>query len=83
MALDQHTLVALIKDKLQDATIEIQDTRGDQDHYDVVVISNQFKGLTKIQQHRLVYSALGDKMGTTLHAMSLKTGTEQGDASNG
>ena len=82
MALDQHTLVGLIKAKLPDATIEVKDTRGDQDHYDVMVTSSHFKGLTKIQQHKLVYSALGDMMGTTLHAMSVKTALSNGDQDN-
>ena len=46
---------------------------GDNDHYAVKIISNKFKGLSKINQHKLVYDVLGKKMGYTLHALSIKT----------
>jgi stress-induced morphogen len=46
---------------------------GDNDHYAVKIISNEFKGLNKIKQHKLVYDVLGKKMGYTLHALSIKT----------
>jgi len=46
---------------------------GDNDHYAVKIISNKFKGLSKISQHKLVYDVLGKKMGYTLHALSIKT----------
>lgn len=73
MSMNPDQLRKFIQDALPDASIKIVDTRGDQDHYLVVVTSSQFAGLSRIQQHKLVYAALGDKMGTTLHAMSLKT----------
>lgn len=73
MSMNPDILKGMIKAVLPDADIELVDTRGDQDHYDVVVTSAQFRGLSKIQQHKLVYAALEGKMGTTLHALSLKT----------
>ena len=63
----------LIKDKMPDALIEIEDIKGDNNHYRAKVISSSFKGLSKINQHKLVYSALGSHMGTTLHALMLET----------
>jgi stress-induced morphogen len=47
--------------------------RGDSNHYHAKVISNKFKGLSKIKQHKMVYNAIGEHMGTTLHALMLTT----------
>ncbi len=66
-------IVELIKKSMPDAIIEIQDLRGDQNHYHATVESSLFDGLSKIQQHQLVYKALGSHMGTTLHALKLTT----------
>ena len=49
-------------------------------HYRVTVVSPRFKGKTQVQRHRLVYAALGDAMGSTIHALALTTltpGVEQ------
>ncbi|MDZ5762022.1 BolA family transcriptional regulator [Candidatus Cyrtobacter comes] len=61
-----------IKTKLPDADINIIDTVGDQDHYKVSISSSYFNGLSMLQQHRLVYEALGEKL-KFLHALSLET----------
>ena len=73
MSMDLKEIESMIKDALPDAIIEIQDLRGDQNHYHATVESSLFDGLTKIQQHQLVYKALGNHMGTTLHALKLTT----------
>ncbi len=73
MPMQAHKVVELIKATLPDAEVTIQDLVGDHDHYAVTVESAAFKGKTKIQQHQMVYLALGHHMGTTLHAMSLTT----------
>jgi stress-induced morphogen len=65
----------MIKDAFPDATVEIQDLRGDGDHYAAVVTSSAFKGKSRVQQHQLVYNALKDQMGGVLHALALQTGT--------
>ena len=62
-----------IKDSLPDAHITIEDLKGDGDHYSATIISKQFKGKTKIQQHQMVYESLKGKMGGQLHALMLKT----------
>lgn len=58
---------------LPDATIELRDTAGDADHYEMVVVSSTFAGRTTLERHRLVYAALKDVLGGALHALALKT----------
>lgn len=67
---DLHNRLSLL---FPDATIFVEDTRGDMNHYDVTIISQAFSGLTPIQQHRLVYEGLGDWVGNEIHALSLNT----------
>lgn len=54
------------------ARVEVVDTTGAGDHFDVRVASSAFTGLALVEQHRLVYEALGDLM-QTIHALSLRT----------
>jgi acid stress-induced BolA-like protein IbaG/YrbA len=49
---------------------------GDGHHFEAVVVCADFKDKTKIQQHRMVYDALGDKMQGAIHALSMKTYAE-------
>ena len=63
----------LIKDSIPDASIEIEDLMGDNNHYSATVKSNIFKNLSKIEQHKIVYKSLKGKMGNELHALSLTT----------
>lgn len=60
---------------LPDAQIEIVDLTGTQDHYQATVVSAVFEGKTPIEQHQLVYRALGDAMYGPIHALTLKTYT--------
>ncbi len=62
-----------IKDALPDAEVEIDDLRGDGDHYAARVVSTAFAGLSRVQQHQMVYEALGGRMGGELHALALQT----------
>jgi stress-induced morphogen len=64
---------ALIRAALPDATVEIRDLAGDGDHYAAHVVSPAFAGMTRIAQHKLVYNALGGRMGGELHALQLTT----------
>ena len=64
---------SLIKKGIPDADISIKDLAGDENHYSATIKSKEFKGKTKIQQHKLVYKALGGKMGKELHALALTT----------
>ncbi|MSO85048.1 MAG: BolA family transcriptional regulator [Rhodospirillales bacterium] len=63
----------LIKQGIPDAKVTIEDLRGDGDHYAARVESATFKGKSRIQQHQLVYQALGGRMGGELHALQLTT----------
>ncbi|MFI4988643.1 MAG: BolA family protein [Alphaproteobacteria bacterium] len=63
----------LIKEALPDATVTIEDLRGDGDHFAAHVVSAAFKGKTRVQQHQLVYQALRGRMGNELHALALQT----------
>jgi stress-induced morphogen len=76
MAMDAGEIERLIKTKLPDARVEIRDLAGDGDHYAAHVVSSAFKGKTRVQQHQMVYEALGGRMGGTLHALALTTAAE-------
>ena len=78
MAMNVKELEALIKEAFPDATVEIQDLAGDENHYSATVISSQFVGKSKIEQHKMVYSSLKGKMGNQLHALALKTKEKNG-----
>jgi len=73
MAMDAGELERLIRDKFPDALIEIRDLAGDGDHYAAHVVTSAFKGKTRVQQHQMVYEALGGRMGGALHALALTT----------
>jgi stress-induced morphogen len=73
MAIDIATLEKLLKDGLTAATLRVEDLRGDGDHYAVYISSPAFAGLSRVQQHQLVYAALKGKMGNELHALSIHT----------
>ena len=73
MAMAAADIEALIRAALPDATVEIRDLAGDGDHYAAHVISAAFAGKTRVAQHKLVYQALGGRMGGELHALQLTT----------
>lgn len=73
MAMSHHVIEQMIKDALPDAAVEIRDLAGDGDHYAANVVSAQFKGKSRVQQHQMVYQALKGKMGGDLHALALQT----------
>ena len=63
----------MIKESIPDAVIDIKDLAGDNNHYSAIIKSKVFKGMSKIDQHKLVYKSLKGKMGNELHALSLTT----------
>lgn len=73
MAMPAAEIEQMIKEAFPDATVEIQDLRGDGDHYAAIVTSSAFKGKSRVQQHQMVYAALKGKMGGQLHALALTT----------
>ena len=76
--MDLKQIESLIKEALPDAIVEIQDLAGDGNHYSAMVISSQFSGKTKIEQHKMVYNSLKGKMGNELHALAIKTKEKNG-----
>lgn len=73
MPMDANEIEKLIKAKLPDAVVTISDLAGDGDHYAANVVSEAFRGKTRVQQHQMVYEALRGRMGGVLHALALQT----------
>ncbi|MDC0473284.1 BolA/IbaG family iron-sulfur metabolism protein [Pelagibacteraceae bacterium] len=73
MALSIEEIKKLITSSIPDATIEIKDLMGDNNHYSAKITSKAFNGISKIEQHKLVYKSLKGKMGNELHALSITT----------
>ncbi|MFN3456843.1 MAG: BolA family protein [Novosphingobium sp.] len=73
MAMQAAEIEAMIRAALPDADVEITDLAGDGNHYAARVVSPSFVGLTRVKQHKLVYDALGGRMGGELHALQLTT----------
>ncbi len=67
-------IAALIKAGVPDCEIEMD---GDGTHFTAIIVSDEFAGKNMVQQHQLVYRALGDKMGTDIHALSIQTFTPE------
>ena len=73
MGLKLEEIRSLIKKALPDAEIKIEDLAGDDNHYSATMKSKAFSGKSVIEQHKIVYKALGTKMGNELHALALNT----------
>jgi len=73
MPMDANDIERLIKARLPDAKVEISDLAGDGDHFAAHVVSAEFKGKTRVAQHKMVYDALDGRMGGILHALALTT----------
>lgn len=67
----------IIKEKIMqnipDADVVVEDLAGDQKHFGVDVISSKFKGKSIIEQHQMIYKALGDALKEKIHALRIKT----------
>jgi stress-induced morphogen len=73
MPMEANEIERRIQAALPDAKIEIRDLAGDGDHWAATVISEQFRGKSRVQQHQIVYAALQGDMGGALHALALQT----------
>jgi Stress-induced morphogen (activity unknown) len=73
MGMAANDIETLIRAALPDAQVTITDLAGDGDHYAAHVVSGAFVGKTRVAQHKLVYEALGGRMGGVLHALQLTT----------
>jgi stress-induced morphogen len=73
MPMAAQDIIRLIQEGIPGAQVEIEDLAGDGDHYAATVVSTAFAGKSKVQQHQMVYNALGGRMGGVLHALKLTT----------
>ncbi|WP_100868521.1 BolA/IbaG family iron-sulfur metabolism protein [Novosphingobium kunmingense] len=73
MAMPAAEIEAMIKAALPDAVVTMTDLAGDNDHWAAHVTSAAFAGKSRVAQHKLVYAALGGRMGGELHALQLTT----------
>jgi len=73
MAMAAAEIEAMIRAALPDAEVAITDLAGDGDHYSAHVVSESFRGLSRVAQHKAVHQALGGRMGGALHALQLTT----------
>ena len=65
----------ILKNKIKDSKVFIQDMNGNQDHFSVMVISSEFENLSIINQHKMIYKALGTMVTNEIHALQIKTFT--------
>ncbi|NCT40924.1 MAG: BolA family transcriptional regulator [Alphaproteobacteria bacterium] len=77
MAMDAKEIEALIREGIPDASVRIEDLRGDGDHYAAYITSASFEGVSRVKQHQMVYAALKGKMGGDLHALAIQTSTPE------
>ena len=73
MAMDAQTIAERIRNGIEGADVRIEDLRGAGEHYAAYVTAAAFKGLSRVQQHQMVYKALQGKMGGELHALAIQT----------
>ncbi len=67
-----------IKTYIQDGLeCDFVEVAGDGHHFEAVIVSPLFRGRSKVQQHQLVYRALGDRMREEIHALSMQTLTPE------
>lgn len=74
MPMSAEEITRMVKAAIPDATIELVDTAGDNDHWQITVTSAQFAGKSRVAQHQMVMGAI-QGMGTTLHALAVTTKT--------
>jgi len=77
MGMPANEIEALIAEAFPGAQITLVDLAGDNDHYELTIVSEHFRGKSRVAQHQMVYSALKGNMGGTLHALALKTAVPQ------
>ena len=73
MGMKKDEIIEMIVKSLPDAEVEVKDLAGDDNHFSLEIRSKKFNGLSRIKQHKMVYDALDGKMGGELHALSIKT----------
>ena len=72
-----EAIAAKIRVALPDATVELRDLTGTEDHWEAVIVSDAFRGKSPIQRHRMVFDALAEEMKGPIHALSLRALTPE------
>ena len=73
MPISQEELQTRLQEAFPDGQIAVPDLAGDGDHYRARIVSEAFRGLTRVRQHQLVYQSLGGRVGGEIHALALET----------
>jgi stress-induced morphogen len=76
MVMKAEEIQDLLRESFPNSVIKIDDLAGDGNHYSATIIAQEFKGLSRVKQHQLVYSALKGRMDGSngqLHALALTT----------
>ena len=73
MAMKANEIEELILQTFPNAKVTIEDLRGDGDHYAAQIIAEEFRGKSRVQQHQMIYNAMGGRVGKELHALALNT----------
>lgn len=74
MAMSGPEIERMIQESVPGATVTMTDLAGDGDHWSAHVVAEVFRGLPRVKQHQMVYTALQGKMGGELHALAIRTG---------
>lgn len=67
----------MIEDSLPESHVEVVDTRGSGDHFEILVVSDKFEGVPLLDRHRMIHSALGSQLGGPIHAVEIKAYTTE------
>jgi stress-induced morphogen len=73
MQMNAEILTNKLLESFPDAKVKASDMTGGGDHWQVIIESSQFTGKSLVEQHQLVYKALGDWMKREIHALALTT----------
>ena len=69
----ENKIKKILKEKIKDSKVFIQDMTGNDNHFNVIIISSIFEGLSLIEQHKLIYNVLNNMVTKDIHALQLKT----------
>lgn len=80
--MESQKVESLIRKEFPEAEIEVvaqdhEDERSDGDHFGLVIVSEDFEGMSRVDRHRAVYDALGDAMGGEIHAVEIRAQTPE------
>ena len=73
--MEEKVIQELIENAISDSEVAVVDTRGSGDHFEIMVISDTFDGVSLVDRHRMVHTALGENLGAAIHAVEIKAYT--------